>query len=270
MGSKVFDPNLLSGLLTIGTKGRQGRLKTLRWMIGQDDAEARVTELVRIFCLVEIQITKNKVLALRLKGAKLRHLREARDVMIEAGAERYDPAALQKIEKLIDLTENPPPPEPLIEGREHILIEEHDVLLLQTSAARVGLTTLEDLVFGTFWAAREARRAGIVWLAFKDSGRVHHQGKSDWIGLSRSVPTSVVDSIQASFEALGLEVEREMGRALHLGLSPFARLCDEDLEILVPAALAGDPRRKRKVDRGEITPFARGYELKPLRPSLLP
>ncbi len=269
MRSKVVAPRIFGGLLTM-TRKRQNRLKTLRWVISQDDAEVRVTELVRIFCRVEIRITEDKIFALRLKGAKLRHLREARDVMISAGAERYDPDALEEIEKLIDLTENPPPPEPLIEGREHILLEEQDVLLLQMSAANVGLTPLENLVFQAFWAARAKRRAGSVWLAFKDSERVHHRGRSDWIGLSRSVPTSVVDSLQASFEALGLEVEREMGRALRLGLTPFARLCDEDLEILVPAAIAGDPREHRKVNRGETTPIARGYYLKPLRSSPLP
>ena len=60
----------------------------------------------------------------------------------------------------------------------------------------------------------------------------------------QDVPVPVVDSLQDIFEAVGSEVQREMGRALHSRLTPFARVSDEGLELLVPAALVGArPRR---------------------------
>ncbi|MCX5747965.1 MAG: hypothetical protein NT062_36350 [Proteobacteria bacterium] len=265
MNSKVIDP----GLLLMGSQSREARLKTLRSVMGQDASPDRHAKLVKFFCDTEVRITVDKVESLRKKSGKLRHLNEALDVMTEAGAGDHAPAAVKKVRALVDAIENPPPPE-LYEGRDHITIEEQDVLLLQVAAARVGTSALEDLVFAAFWSFRSSRRQGSVWLAFQRSNRIHHLGKSDWIGLSLSVPTQTADSIQRSFEVHDLEVEREMGRALHLDLHPFARMSDDDLEILVPAGLAGDARRKRKVDRGDTSPIARGYYLKLDPTSLFP
>ena len=53
----------------------------------------------------------------------------------------------------------------------------------------------------------------------------HYAGLSTWIGIAKSVPLAVIDMIQAVLQAAGMEVERDMGRAIHLELNPFARLC---------------------------------------------
>lgn len=245
----------------MGKGGRAGRLKTFRWVAGQDPTEHRVAKLVRTFCYVELRITKDKIDELRLKSAKLRHLREARDVMIDAIAGRYDAPELAKIQQLIERIENPPPPEPLHEDRTNITLGDQPVLILQMRATHVGRVALENLVFEVFSSLRSLRRPGSEWLAYEADGKFHHAGKSDWIALSRNVPLKVADNLQAALGRWNVEVERDTGMALNAGLRPFARLCDEDLEILVPAALAGDPREKRRIERGETVVVARGYEI---------
>ena len=132
-------------------------------------------------------------------------------------------------------------------------ISERDVILLQM-APGIGP---ENLVFEEFSAAAKSRRKGTEWLAFSRSDAPHHMGKSEWLGLSKSVPLKVIDVIQAAIEAAGVDVDREIGRALQNQLVPFARLSDDGLEILVPAALAGSPGRV--VPRGSARPTARGY-----------
>lgn len=149
-----------------------------------------------------------------------------------------------------------------------ITIDDQDVILLETNN-HIGVSGLEDIVFRVFAAHASSRRSGTAWLAFGTTGRSHHSGKDSWIGLSRAVPLQVVERIQAHMMASGLQVEREMGRALHLNLNPFARLSDDGLEILVPAALVGDPSAKRIVPRGGTDPVARGYQIRPSRAAAL-
>lgn len=267
--SRYPDTAVLSGMLGM-SRDRTDRLATLKFVMGRDPSGRTHAELVRIFCRVELHLTADKIEAYKHKSAKLRHLRAAIEVMIEAGATERAPEILTAARALLDRIENPPPPGPvdIDPQRRHITIDEQDVILLETTA-RLDMSSLQDIVFGALWSARAQRRHGAQWLAFGDSDRLHVTGMSTWIGLSRSLPLAVVDAIQAAFEAEGLEVEREMGRALHLDLSPFARLSEDGLEILVPAALAGDPTRKRIVERGTTRPFARGYYVKPPRRSLL-
>ncbi len=150
----------------------------------------------------------------------------------------------------------------------NVSIAEQDVVLLQTTN-HVGMLGLEDAVFQAFSRNERSRPAGTQWVAFGGSDMPHHIGRSNWIGLSRSVPLPVLDAIQAAIEAEGLQVERDVGRALHLKMNPFARLSDDGLEILVPAALVGDPTKKRIVPRGGTKPTARGYHVKPDRAASL-
>lgn len=141
---------------------------------------------------------------------------------------------------------------------DHVTIPDLDVVLLQTASGRLAL---QDVVFNVFEAESERRREGTSWLAFHGSGMPHHMGKSEWIGLSKSVPLEVIDMIQAVLTSSSIGVEREMGRALHLDLNPFARLSDDGLEILVPAAVVGDPDDRRTIERAGVTVTARGYIL---------
>lgn len=149
-----------------------------------------------------------------------------------------------------------------------ISIDDQDVILLETNNY-IGMSGLENIVFRAFAANASSRRAGTAWLAFGTCGRPHHAGKDSWIGLSRSVPLPIINGVQAEMVASGLEVEREMGRALHLKMNPLARLSDDGLEILVPAALVGDPSNKRVVPRGGTNPVARGYQVRPSRAAAL-
>lgn len=143
----------------------------------------------------------------------------------------------------------------------YVEIAEQDVVLLQTTNL-LGARGLQDIVFRVFAAETGRRRAGATWLAFYTTGMPHHAGKAEWIGLSQSVPLATVDLIQAAMRTAGLPVERELGRALHLDLNPFARLSEDGLEILVPAALAGDPAARRVIERDGTRPVARGYTLR--------
>ena len=158
--------------------------------------------------------------------------------------------------------------EPISTANSYVTIAEQDLILLQTTD-QLGMPGLEDRIFQAFTMSERSRRAGTQWLAFGRSDMPHHMGKSSWIGLSRSIPLPIIDAIQTSIEAAGLEVERDMGRAFHLKMNPFARLSDDGLEILVPAALVGDPTKKRIVERGGSKPTARGYHLEPDRAASL-
>ncbi|MBK7074603.1 MAG: hypothetical protein IPH44_20130 [Myxococcales bacterium] len=139
-----------------------------------------------------------------------------------------------------------------------LTIDEQDVVVLQMPS-RLASTAIEDVVFAAFAGAGTQRFTKTGWLAFYATGMRHVEGKSEWLGLSRGLPLPVLDAIQDSLEQLGLAVRREMGRALQHNLTPFARLSPDGLEILVPAALAGD--RRRTVPRGDTTPVVRGYVL---------
>lgn len=143
---------------------------------------------------------------------------------------------------------------------ETITVRDRDVILLEATP-RLAISDIQDLVFDGFSAAKSSRRKGTEWLALSRTEMPHHGGKSTWIALSTSIPLPVMDAIQRSFEKAGLQVEREMGRALRYKLQPFARLSDDGLEILVPAALASDPKIRRTVPRGRTAPTARGYVL---------
>ena len=145
-------------------------------------------------------------------------------------------------------------------GNHFLQIHDMDAVLLQATP-KLAFSDLEDLVFGSFVGASELWRAGSEWLAFGGSGMRHFEGKSDWIGLSKSIPLDVMDFIQHRFQKAGCAVGREVGRPLHYGMHPFARLSDDGLEILVPAALVG-PDKKRIVPRGGTEPIARGYIVK--------
>lgn len=160
-------------------------------------------------------------------------------------------------------TRSGPQPQTEAPSREpYVEIAEQDVILLQTTNV-LGSNGLQDLVFRVFTAEGGRRRSGAQWLAFDGTGRPHYEGKTEWIGLSKSVPLSTIGMIQAAMESAGLSVEREMGRALRLDMNPFARLSDDGLEILVPAALVGDPNARRVIERGGTRPVARGYKLLP-------
>ena len=268
MASQYPDTQILSGLLGM-SRDRADRLGTLRFVQDRDPSGRSHAELVRVFCRVELHITSDKIATLKQKSAKERHVQAAIEVMIEAGAKENAADALSSAHALLERTRNPRPA-PVVEvdpSREHLTIQEQDVLLLQGRPSGRA-ADFRDLVFGVFDSMRDRRASGAQWLAFGDEDRPHVSGKSLWIGISRSVPPPVVDAIQAMLDANGLDTEREMGRARHLALTPFARLADDGLEILVPAALAGDPTRKRTVDRGGPALLARGYHLKPARPSL--
>lgn len=150
---------------------------------------------------------------------------------------------------------------------EHVVITDLDVLLLQTDDS--GVLDVEDVVFSVFESEAERRREGSTWLAFHRSGMPHYAGKSVWLGLSKSVPAAVVDLIQAVLRAADMDVERDMGRVVHLDLNPFARLSEDGLEILVPAALVGDPAARRGIERGGVKVIARGYTVAPSKATSL-
>ncbi len=268
MASEYPDTQILGGLLGM-SHDRPDRLRTLRFVQDRDPSGRSHAELVRVFCRVELHITTDKIATLKQKSAKERHVRAAIEVMIEAGATENAADVLSSAHALLEKTRTPPPP-PIVEvdpSRDHLTIGEQDVLLLQGRPSGRA-PDFRDLVFGVFDSMRNQRASGAQWLAFGDTDRLHVSGKSWWIGLSRSVPLPVVDALQAMLDTNGFDTEREMGRARHLDLTPFARLSDDGLEILVPAALAGDPTRKRTVERGGLTLFARGYHLKAARPLL--
>jgi hypothetical protein len=268
MASEFPDTQILGGLL--GTsRDRADRLRTLRFVQDRDPSGRSHAELVRVFCRVELQITTDKIGTLKQKSAKERHVQAAMEVMIEAGATENAADLLRAAEALLEKTRNPTPL-PTVEvdaSRDHLTIGEQDVLLLQGRPSGRP-PDFRDLVFGVFDSMRNQRAAGAEWLAFGDEDRRHVSGTSLWISISRSTPPPVVDALQAMLDVNGLDTEREMGRARHLDLTPFARLSDDGLEILVPAEIAGDPTRKRIVDRRGPTLFARGYHLQAARPSL--
>ncbi len=143
----------------------------------------------------------------------------------------------------------------------HVAIDDQDVVLLQLRDN--GRVNIQDIAFAVFEAKAPGRRAGATWFAFHASGKPHHGGKSTWLGLSNSVPLEVLDMLQAVLQAAGMDVERDTGRALRLQLDPLARLSDDGLEILVPAALVGEPGQRRVIDRGGTPAIARGYTLAP-------
>jgi hypothetical protein len=143
----------------------------------------------------------------------------------------------------------------------HVPIADLYVVLLQVKAN--GRVDEQDVVFNVFESESKRWRDGAAWLAFHKSEMPHHAGRSTWIGLAKSMPLPVVDMIQAVLQAAGMEVERDMGRAMHLELNPFARLSADGLEVLVPAALVGDPNARRVIDRGGVKAIARGYTVAP-------
>lgn len=149
----------------------------------------------------------------------------------------------------------------------HIAIVDQDVVLLQVRDN--GRVPLQDLVFALFEALASDRRGEVAWLAFHADGMPHHEGKSTWIGLSTSVPLGAVDTIQATLQKAGMEVERAMGRAVRLDLSPLARLSEDGRAILVPAALVGDPNQRRVIDRAGTSAVARGYTVAPSKAASL-
>ncbi len=265
--SKYADTALLSGLLGM-SPDRPDRLRTLRFTQSRDPSGRSHPELVRIFCETELALTTQKLATLKQKTAKNRHLRAAIDVMVEAGAHDHAADVLASATAFLARIHDPVPEVPIDVDleRQHLVVVEREVLILQ--ALPGGTSDERDLVFGVFDAARQHRRDGSQWWAFADSDRLHVHGKTTWLGLSNDVPPPVVDAIQTALDAEGRAVERELGRALQLDLTPFARLSDDGLEILVPAALAGDPTRKRIVDRAGLALLARGYRVKPPRPSL--
>lgn len=144
---------------------------------------------------------------------------------------------------------------------DHVPIMDLDVVLLQMKDS--GRVNVQDVVFTVFESEAKRWRGGAAWLAFYQSDVAHHSGLSTWIGLSKSVPLPVIDLLQQVLQAANGEVEREMGRALHLQMNPFARLSDDGLELLVPAALVGDPNARRVIERGGIHTIARGYTIQP-------
>lgn len=143
---------------------------------------------------------------------------------------------------------------------DHVPIADLDVVLLQMNDT--GRVNVQDVVFNVFQSEAKRRRAGEAWLALYESDMAHHAGLSTWVGISKSVPLSVIDLIQQVLQTANA-VERDMGRPLHLKMTPFARLSDDGLEILVPAALVGDPNARRAIERGQTSPIARGYTLQP-------
>lgn len=172
-------------------------------------------------------------------------------------------AAKSKVEKPTATIE-----ESSVAGRyDHVQIADLDVVLLQLKD--IGRVNVQDVVFTVFESESKGRRDGAAWLAFHRSDMPHHTGLSTWIGLSKSVPAPVLDLIQKVLRAANGEVERDMGRALHLQMQPFARLSNDGLEILVPAALVGDPSARRVIDRGGVKVIARGYTAAPSRAAAL-
>ncbi len=150
---------------------------------------------------------------------------------------------------------------------DHVPIADLDVVLLQLNAN--GRADERDVVFNVFESESKRWRDGAAWLAFHKSDMPHHAGLSTWIGISKSVPLAVIDMIQAVLQAAGMEVERDVGRAVHLELNPFARLSPDGLEILVPAALVGDPSARRVIERGGVKTIARGYTVAPSKAAAL-
>jgi hypothetical protein len=150
---------------------------------------------------------------------------------------------------------------------DHVPIADVDVVLLQVKDN--GRVDVQDAVFNVFESESKRWRTGAAWLAFHKSDMPHHAGLSTWLGVSKSVPLAVIDLIHAVLQAAGMEVGREMGRAMHLGLNPFARLSDDGIEILVPAALVGDPNARRVIERGGVKVVARGYTVAPSKAAAL-
>jgi hypothetical protein len=150
---------------------------------------------------------------------------------------------------------------------DHVPIADLDVVLLQVKAN--GRVDERNVVFNVFESESERWRDGAAWLAFHKSDMPHHAGLSTWIGIAKSVPLAVIDMIQAVLQAAGMEVERDIGRATHLELNPFARLSADGLEILVPAALVGDPNARRVIYRGGVKAIARGYTVAPSKAAAL-
>jgi hypothetical protein len=143
----------------------------------------------------------------------------------------------------------------------HVEIVDLDVLLLQMRDS--GGVNVQDVVFNVFESEAARWHAGPAWIAFHKSGMPHHAGLSTWLGISKSVPLQVIEMIETVLRATGTDVERDTGRALHLELNPFARLSDDGLEILVPAALVGDSEERRTIERGGVRIVARGYIVAP-------
>lgn len=152
-------------------------------------------------------------------------------------------------------------------GYEHVPITDLDVVLLEMNDN--GTVNVQDVVFNVFESESKRWREGAAWLAFQRSDMPHHRGLSTWIGITKSVPLAVIDMIQRVLQAAGMEVERDTGRAVYLNLNPFARLSEDGLEILVPAALVGDPKARRVIDRGGVKVIARGYTVAPSKAAAL-
>lgn len=243
------------------SKDRPGRLRSLRFAMSREPTTAGQVELIQLYCSAEMDFTASKLVTLKQRSAKARQVRDAVDALRIAGAAEHAPEILAAAESLlVDLLAQPSkqapaaaPPLPIVFV---LTIDEQDVVVLQVPP-RFGVNDLQDVVFAAFAGAGTQRFTKSGWLAFNATGRRHVEGKSEWLGLSRSVPLPVLDAIQGCLEHMGLQVRREMGRAIRLDLNPFARLSADGLEILVPAALAGD--RRRSVPRGETTPVVRGY-----------
>lgn len=143
-----------------------------------------------------------------------------------------------------------------------LCIPEQQLIMLQTTP-HVSQSDVQDMVFQGLWALREKQLRGAEWLAFSATECTHWSGKSLWLGFSESVPLPLVDAFQGILEKSGLEVEREMGFALRNELIPFARLSGDGLELLAPAALAGDTSNKRTVKRGSVEPIVRAFRWAP-------
>lgn len=253
------------------SKDRPGRLSTLRFAIGREPSRAGQAELIRLYCSAEMLFTAEKVDSLRQRSAKARQVREAIDALRVAGAAKHATEVLAAAEALLDDLLAPPskpaaPIAPSLPIASTLTIEEQDVVLLQMPPT-LASTAIQDIVFAAFDRAGAQRLPTSGWLAFNRSDMLHVSGKSEWLGLSRSVPLTMLSAIQTSLEQHGLDVEREMGRAHRLTLIPFARLSEDGLELLVPAGLAGDWRRT--VPRGKTTPVVRGYVIKAGRPAFL-
>lgn len=149
----------------------------------------------------------------------------------------------------------------------HVPIGDIDVLLLQFNPN--GRVNEQDVVFNVFESELERWQTGAAWLAFQKSDKRHHAGRSTWLGFAKSVPIAVVDLVETVLKEAGMEVERDMGRAVHLDLNPFARVSADGLEILVPASLVGDPKARRVIERGGVEAIARGYTVAPSKADAL-
>lgn len=137
-----------------------------------------------------------------------------------------------------------------------VSIKDQDLIILQASP-QFALSALEDAVFQGFSTGRNLHKKGQEWLAFSASDRSHWAGKTLWIGFSEDVALELIDGLQAYLGNEGVPVDREMGRAIHNELRPFARLADEGPELLVPQPLVGGPGRK--LSRGGVELSVRGY-----------